>query len=88
MLPLERTLEFHQLQDSRLKQIALELEYRDNEKFSLIDELIHRKDLDRDLFAIPEAMVNTIIKTYHDDCGLEKTVQGIRRTYWFPSMRK
>lgn len=36
-LPLERTLEFKQLQDARIKEIANELEYRDNNKFKLID---------------------------------------------------
>ncbi|CAL1683817.1 unnamed protein product [Lasius platythorax] len=36
-------------------------------------------------------MVNTIIKTYHDEmahCALEKTYQGLHETYWFPSARK
>lgn len=38
-LPLERELEFMQLQDSRLREIAHELEFSDNPKFELIDGL-------------------------------------------------
>ncbi|XP_067212257.1 uncharacterized protein [Linepithema humile] len=90
-LPLERILEFQQLQDPTLKQIALDLEYRDNKKFKLIEELVYRKGDDRDRFAVPESMVNAILKTYHDElahCGYEKTVQGIQQTYWFPALRK
>jgi len=36
-------------------------------------------------------MVTNVIRTYHDEmahCGLEKTVQGIRSNYWFPSLGK
>lgn len=71
-IPLERELEFLQLQDSKLKQIASELEYKD-EKFELLDGLICRKGSDRPRFVVPESMVNAIIKVYHDNmshCGL------------------
>lgn len=42
-LPIERELEFRQLQDSRLKEIARELEYADNNKFELIEGQCIRK---------------------------------------------
>ncbi|KMQ95401.1 retrotransposable element tf2 protein type 2 [Lasius niger] len=61
-LPLERELEFRQLQDSKLKQIASELKYKDNEEFKLLDGLIYRKGNDRLRFVVPESMVNAIIK--------------------------
>jgi len=38
-IPLEQQLQFRQLQDSRLKGIAEDLEFTDNEKFELIDGL-------------------------------------------------
>jgi len=41
VLPLERELEFRQLQDVRLKEIVDNLEYGD--KFEMIDGLIYRK---------------------------------------------
>ncbi|KYN36180.1 Pro-Pol polyprotein [Trachymyrmex septentrionalis] len=36
-------------------------------------------------------MVTNVIHVYHDQmthCGVEKTIQGILNTYWFPVMRK
>jgi len=60
-LPIERELEFKQLEDSRLKEIAHNLEFNDldvNNKFELIDGLIYRKGEDRSRFAIPDAMIN------------------------------
>ncbi|CAL1672453.1 unnamed protein product [Lasius platythorax] len=42
-MPLERELEYKQLQDTRLKSIAEQLEYEDNEKFVLLEGLIFRK---------------------------------------------
>lgn len=90
-LPLERELEFRQLQDARISQIAMELEYEDNSKFKLIDGLVYRKAEDRGRFVIPEAMTQAIIRIYHDEMahdGIDKTFKGINTTYWFPSMRK
>lgn len=90
-LPLKRELEYKQLQDQKLKSLAEELEFRDDEKFQLIEGLVYTKDSDRPRFVIPDAMVNNIIRIYHDKmghCGLEKTYQGIHATYWLPLMRK
>ncbi|KMQ85893.1 retrovirus-like pol polyprotein [Lasius niger] len=91
-LPLERELELRQLQDTRLKEIANELEFgNDNNKFKLINGLIYRKGDDRDRFVIPESMINNIIRIHHEDmahCGLEKTYEGIHGSYWFPAIRK
>lgn len=91
VLPVERELEFRQLQDHCLKEIANELEYNDRDKFELIDGLVYRKGQDRSRFVVPESMINNIIRIYHDDmahAGVEKTFQGIHGVYWFPTMRK
>jgi hypothetical protein len=93
-LPLERELEFKQLQDIRLKEIVSDLEYGENnrsDKFELIEGLVYKKNFDRSKFAVPETMTNNIIQKYHDEqahCGFEKTFQGVNNFYWFPSMRK
>jgi len=91
VLPLDRELEFRQLQDVQLKEIADNLEFGDNDKFEMIDGLIYRKGEDRARFAVPDSMVNNIIRVYHDDmahCGFEKTFRGIHGSYWFSNMRK
>lgn len=90
-MPLERELQYKQLQDSKLKQIAENLEFEDNEKFVLIEGLVYRKFLDRPRFVVPDSMVVNVIRVYHDElahCGVEKVAQGILANYWFPSLRK
>lgn len=90
-LPLERELEFKQLQDFEIKEIASNLEFAEDDKFELIDGLVYKKDNDRPRFVVPESMTNSIIRIHHDEmahCGAEKTFEGIHTTYWFPSMRK
>lgn len=90
-LMFERKLEFRQLQDKKLQEIANQLEYEEGDKFALVDGLVYRKNEDRLRFAVPETMVNNLIRIHHDDlahCGLEKTYQSLYKIYWFPTMRK
>ncbi|KMQ89733.1 hypothetical protein RF55_10607 [Lasius niger] len=90
-LPLEKELEYRQLQDPKLKFIAKDLEYESHEKFDLIEGLVYRKGPDKPRFVVPDSMIRDIIRIYHDKmahCGVEKTVQGIGCNYWFPSLRK
>lgn len=89
-LPLERELEFRQLLDPRIKEIAGELEFNDNPKFLLINGLVYRKCEDNPKFVVPESMVVNVLRAYHDDLahvGPEKTYKGIASNYWFPSIR-
>lgn len=90
-LPLERVLEFRQLQNPRLLSIAEELEKEDSDKFELIERLIYRKAIDKPRFVVPESMVNNIIRVYHDEMahyGFDKTIRGISANYWLFTMRK
>lgn len=91
VLPIERELEYRQLKDPTIKEIAENLEHSDHKKYELINGLVFRKGRDKPRFYIPEAMVMNILRIYHDDCahcGPEKTIQGILANYWFPSLRK
>lgn len=90
-LPLENELQYRQLLDDRLKNIAEKLEFSSDEKFELIEGLVYKKGPDKSHFVVPESMVSNIIRVYHDEmahCGTEKTVQGIYSNYWFPHLRK
>lgn len=90
-LPLERELEFHQLADPKIHEIARELEMQDNDRFNLIDGLVYRRENGNMKFVVPESMIISILRAHHDDmahCGAEKTLSGIKQNYWFPSMRK
>jgi len=90
-MPIERELELRQLTDTRIQEIANNLEFAEDEKFALIDGLVYRRDGESLKFVIPDMMISKIIRAYHDDvahCGQEETYQGINQNYWFPAMRK
>ncbi|KMQ86932.1 pro-pol polyprotein [Lasius niger] len=89
--PLEKELQFKQLQDPKINIIAKKLESKEDERFELIDGLVFRKFAEKSLFLVPDSMITNIIRIYHDNmahCGLDKTVKGILSNYWFPSLRK
>ena len=90
-MPLEKELEYKQQLDPRLKIIADELQFRDDDKFELCQGLVYRKSPVSPKFVVPDSMVNNVIRVYHDNmahCGIEKTIQGISANYWFPSLRR
>ncbi|XP_025268228.1 uncharacterized protein LOC105254772 [Camponotus floridanus] len=61
-LPLEKELEYRQLQDPRLKFLARDLEFESHEKFDLIEGLVFRKGPDKPRFVIPESMIMNILR--------------------------
>lgn len=90
-IPLEKELQYRQLIDPNIKSIAELLEHKDHDKFLLLDGLVFRKGIHRHRFVVPDTMIGTVIRIYHDDlahCGFDKTVQGISGNYWFPAMKK
>ncbi|CAL1672060.1 unnamed protein product [Lasius platythorax] len=90
-MPLEKELQFRQLQDPKLKDLSQKLEFKEDDKFELIDGLVFKKGTEKSRFVVPEAMISNIIRYYHDNmahCGLEKTIKGIMVNYWFPSLKK
>jgi len=65
--------------------LSAKLEREDHYKFELLDGLIFRKGPNKPRFAVPNSMVNNIIRVYHDNmvhCDLEKTIKRITANYW------
>jgi len=90
-LPIERKLEYLQLADPELRKISRKLELEEDERYALMDGLVYRKVEKNLRFVIPETMVHSVLKIYHDDmayCGSRKTLEGIALHYWFLYMRK
>ncbi|GJQ75561.1 hypothetical protein Trydic_g17643 [Trypoxylus dichotomus] len=61
------------------------------ELFELQNGLIYRKEGERRLFYVPRAMESNIIRASHDEMshvGNDKTLEIIKRSYWFPKMRE
>jgi len=91
LISLDKELQFRQLKDSHLQSIAQHLEKSDDEKYTLVNGLVFKKDPDKPKFVVPEAMITSVIRLYHDEaahCGIEKTLQGVKANYWFLFMRK
>ncbi|KMQ88008.1 retrovirus-like pol polyprotein, partial [Lasius niger] len=66
-IPLEKELQFRQLQNTKLKAIAENLELNEHDKYELIDGLVFRKGLHKHRFVVPDSMITNIIRIYHDD---------------------
>jgi len=89
-ITIEDELMYKQLMDPKLKEIAVELEVKENKYFALINGLLFRNYQNKRLFVIPENMINNIIRIYHDNMGhvgIDNTVHGIIVHYWFPCLK-
>lgn len=89
-ITIEDEVLYKQLADTKLKDLATELEFKENKYFVLIDGLVFRKYQKRQLFVIPKNMVINIIRIHHDELGhvgIDKTIQGIVKNYWFAEMK-
>ncbi|KMQ83283.1 pro-pol polyprotein [Lasius niger] len=90
LITIEDKIMYKQLADPKIKELAEDLETRDHKYFVLIEGLVFRKYQDKYLFVIPENMVYSVIRIYHDDMehvGIDKTVYGILGHYWFPCLK-
>lgn len=90
VITAEDELMYRQLTDPKLKELAEHVELRGSKCFSIIDGLLFRRHHDRDLFVVPDSMINSIIRIHHDDMGhvgASKTAHGILSHYWFPCLK-
>lgn len=90
-IPLKKELQFRQLQETKLKTIAENLELNEHDKYELIDGLVFKKSLHKHRFVIPDSMIINIIRIYHDDmahCGFEKPTNVSLTIIGFPLAEK
>lgn len=87
---LGQTLALKQLTDDSIHKIKETLENKEHPLYELRNGLVYRKTKGHVKFYVPEKMEYSIIYTYHNDMGhggLEKVLELISRTYWFPGMK-
>lgn len=62
---------YKQLADSKIKELAKDLETEDHKYFVLINGLVFRKFQDKHLFVVPDNMNNSVIKvsSRNGSCG-------------------
>ncbi|CAD7092814.1 unnamed protein product [Hermetia illucens] len=87
-----------QLQDMKLANIVKVLQGMRSEQATQIrreyvykNNRLYRKVDDQLRFVVPTAMRWRVVRTYHDDMGHfapEKTLDRLRKDFWFPKMRK
>lgn len=66
-MPLEKEIQFRQLEDSKLKVLAEKLESEEDENYEFINGLVFKKSTHKSRFVIPAVMINKILPLYHDD---------------------
>jgi hypothetical protein len=89
-ITLEDELMYKQLMDTKLKELADDIELKGSKQFTLINGLLFRIYKDRSLFVVPDSMINNVIRIHHDDSGhvgIEKTIFSILTHYWFPCLK-
>lgn len=90
LITIEDELMYKQIADPKIKELAEDLETRDHKHFVLIEGLVFRKYAVKNLFVVPENMINSIIRIYHDKMGhvgIDKTVHGLLSHYWFACLK-
>jgi len=81
VMPLERELQYKKLQGPKFRDPSTKLKQEDHNiyhKFEILDDLSFRKGSDKPQFAMPDSMINNIIRVYHDNmahCDFEETIK-------------
>ena len=89
----EENLVICQNRDPKLVELKDSLQTRQSKMFEMRNGILYRKTNkdDRVLFCVPEAMENHVFYKYHDEIGhvgVDKMVDLISRSYWFPQLRR
>jgi len=87
----ELNLALSQNKDSKLCELREELQRTNKSHFELRNGIIFKKHGEDLLFYIPQAMESHVLYKYHDQMGhlgIEKTLDMILKSYWFPNARR
>lgn len=88
---LELNLSILQGVDKVIQELKIKLQKQNDKFFELSNGLVYRKQKNKLLFYVPESMENSIIRSSHEAIGhqaVNKTIEYLLRTYWFPEARK
>lgn len=88
---LEENLIICQNRDENLKTIKKRLEDTEDSNYEMRNGVVYKKKDGNLLFYVPESMEEHVLYKYHDELGhigVEKVVDTISKSYWFPSIRK
>lgn len=83
VISVEDKLIYKQLVDPKIK----ELESKDHKHFILNEGLVFRRYSEKLLFVVPENMINSVIRIYHDETRHVVMIHGLLSHYWFPCLK-
>jgi len=89
--PFEWNLMVLQSKDAEIKQIAIKLETTEDSQYELRNGLVYKKQGNKLLFLVPVAMEQHVLFRYHNEMGhvgINKMMENIRTTYWFPNIKE
>ncbi|GBP03953.1 hypothetical protein EVAR_91088_1 [Eumeta japonica] len=89
----EENLVICQNRDPKLVKLKEELQGKQSKMFEMRNGILYRKTNEDDnvLFCVPEAMEGHVLYRYHDEVGhvgIDKTMELISGSYWFPKIRE
>lgn len=88
---IDLLLQTEQSRDSELRALRENLEKKEVPGFELVDGIVYRSDLDRNLYLYaPSCMQEEVIRKCHEKLGhlaADKCIGKLKQSYWFPLMR-
>lgn len=84
VISVEDELMWKQLANVKIKELGEELETKEHKHFTLNESLVFRRYKDKDLFVVPENIINSVIRIYHDEMGhvgIDKTIHDLLSHY-------
>jgi len=87
----EENLIICQSKDKKIKEIKVLLEKSEHRLYEMRNGVVYRKKQDGSLlFYVPSDMESHVLFKYHDEMGhmgIDKVVDLVSKSYWFPKMR-
>ncbi|CAD7001655.1 unnamed protein product [Ceratitis capitata] len=87
----EENLVICQSRDERIRKIKEELEIKESKCYEMRNGIVYKKKDKELLFYVPESMETHVLYKYHDEMGhlgIDKVVQTIGKSYWFPGVKQ
>lgn len=87
-----QTLAYFQHTDETVRNIKQKLNKTNDEDsfYTIHDSLLYRKKGEKLLFYVPISLEDNVIRKFHEigHVGINRTVEQITRSYWFPNLTK
>lgn len=86
---LEENLIICQNRDENIKNVRKQLESAESSYYEMRNGVVYKKKDGNLFFYVPESMEGHVLYKYHDELGhigVDKVVETISRSYWFPNI--